>query len=97
MRLTTPRARVARFARLQRAGAARSLGSSCPAEPVAVRSLGTDLDLADAPLDASDVFGRGVARFFISGSSSQVTTIDGNDDGRAVERVRWRLTFTRTR
>ena len=95
-RITSPRARVARFAGLHGAGAARSLGRTCPEEPEQIRSLRTDLDLADAPLDASDVFARGVTRFFIAGNSAQVTTVDGADyDGKVTERVRWTLTFTR--
>jgi hypothetical protein len=43
------------------------------------------------------VFDRDVPRFFISGNSRQVTTIEGPYDGRVTERVRWTLTFTRLR
>jgi hypothetical protein len=96
-RLTSPRAGVARFAPLQGVRAARTLGSACPDEPPDIRALRTDLRLADGPLSASDVFDRGVSRFFSTGNSRQVTTIEGDYDGRAVERVRWTLTFMRLR
>lgn len=95
VRLTTPRAGTARFARLQGAAAARSFRGSCPEEPADIRAVRTDLGLADAPLSASDVFDRGVSQFFISGNTTQETTIEGDYDGKVTERVRWTLTFTR--
>ena len=95
VRLTTPRAGRARFTTLRGVSAARSLRGSCPEEPVEIRALRTDLGLADAPLSAADVFGRNVPRFFIRGNTSQVTTIEGDYDGKVTERVRWTLTFTR--
>lgn len=95
-RLTSPRPGVARFARLRGAAAVR-FGGACPEQPVDVRSLRTDLDLADAPLGAADVFTRDVSRFFISGNTTQETTIEGEYDGKVTERVRWTLTFTRIR
>jgi hypothetical protein len=95
VRLTTLRAGRARFARLQGVSAARSFRGSCPEQPADIRALRTDLGLADAPLAGSDVFGRDVPRFFISGNTTQETTIEGEDDGRVTERVRWTLTFTR--
>ena len=97
VRLTAPRAGRARFARLQRVASARSFRSGCPEEPADIRALRTDLSLADAPLSAADVFDRDVPRFFISGNTTQVTTIEGDYDGRVTERVRWTLTFTRVR
>lgn len=96
VRLTNPRPGVARFARLRGAASARFRGS-CPEEPDEIRSIRTDLDLADAPLSASDVFSRDVPRFFISGNTTQETTIEGEYDGKVTERVRWTLTFTRVR
>lgn len=95
VRLTTPRAGRARFMALKGISAARSLRGSCPEEPAEIRALRTDLRLADAPLSAADVFGRSVPRFFIRGNSSQVTTIEGDYDGKVTEGVRWTLTFTR--
>lgn len=97
VRLTTPRAGRARFTALSGISAARSLRGSCPEEPADIRALRTDLRLADAPLSAVDVFGRNVPRFFIRGNTSQVTTIEGDYDGKVTERVRWTLTFTRIR
>ena len=96
-RLTTPRAGTARFARIQGAGPSRSLRSSCPEEPSDVRAARTELELAEAPLSTPDVFDRGVPLFFITGDSEQVTTIEGDYDGRVTERVRWKLTFKRLR
>jgi hypothetical protein len=95
VRLTTPRAGRARFTTLRGVSAARSLRGACPAEPVEIRALRTDLRLADAPLSAADVFSRDVPRFFIRGNTSQETTIEGEYDGKVTERVRWTLTFTR--
>lgn len=94
-RLTSPARGKARFAPLRGASAARSFRGSCPEQPPEIRSIRTDLALADAPLAAADVFDRDVPRFFISGNSQQVTTIEGPYDGRVTERVRWTLTFTR--
>lgn len=96
-RLTSPAPGRARFAPLRGASAARSFGSACPQEPPDIRSIRTDLALADAPLSAADVFDRDVPRFFISGNTEQVTTIEGDHTGRVTERVRWTLTFTRLR
>ena len=97
VRLTTPRAGLARFTTLGGVSAARSLRGACPEEPADIRALRTDLRLADAPLSSADVFGRDVPRFFISGNTTQETTIEGEYDGKVRERVRWTLTFTRVR
>ena len=97
VRLTTPRAGLARFTALVGVSAARSIRGACPEEPADIRALRTDLRLADAPLSTADVFGRDVPRFFISGNTTQETTIEGAYDGKVTERVRWTLTFTRVR
>ena len=73
---------------------ARAAAGAC-SEPSEVRSITTDVNLADAPLDAADVFARDVPRFFISGDTVQVTTLEGGLEGTVTERVRWTLTFTR--
>jgi hypothetical protein len=96
-RLTSPVRGTARFARLQGAAPARSFGRICPEEPAEIRAIRTDLSLADAPLSAAEVFGRNVPRFFISGNTELVTTLEGDYDGRITERVQWKLTFTRVR
>ena len=95
VRLTTPRAGRARFTTLRGASAVRSFRGSCPEEPADIRTLRTDLRLADAPLSAADVFGRDVPRFFIRGNTSRETTVEGEYEGKVSERVRWMLTFTR--
>jgi hypothetical protein len=94
-RITSPVRGRARLTPLQGASAVRSFRGNCPEEPTDIRSLKTDLDLADAPLSAADAFDRSVPRFFISGDSVLETTIEEEYDGKAIERVRWRLTFTR--
>lgn len=94
-RLTSPSRGTARFTRLQGASAARSFRGNCPAEPADISAIRTDLSLADAPLSAADAFDRNVPRFFISGNTEQETTIEGDYDGRIIEHVRWKLTFTR--
>lgn len=95
IRLTVPARGTARFARLQGASAARSFSGNCPEEPADIRSIRTDLNLADAPLSGADTFDRDVPRFFISGNIEQETKLEGDYDGTVVERVRWTLTFTR--
>jgi hypothetical protein len=97
VRLLSPRRGFARFARTRGIPAVYGLSSACPEEPVDIRILRTDLDIAEAPLDAADVFDREVTRFFISGNTTQQTTVSGTYEGLATERVRWTLTFTRVR
>jgi hypothetical protein len=97
LRLTSPRRGIARFSPTRGAAATRSFRATCPEEPEEIRSIRTDLALADAPLDAADVFARDVPRFFITGNTVQDTTIEGEYDGKVTERVRWTLTFTRLR
>jgi hypothetical protein len=93
--LTSPRKTVLRPGRLRGAEAIRSFRSSCLEEPSAIRAIRTDLPLASGPLDAADVFARDVPRWFISGDTEQVTTLEGDVEGRVTERVRWTLNFTR--
>jgi hypothetical protein len=69
--------------------------SACLDAPTDIQTIRTDLPLATGPLDARDVFARSVPRFFITGDTEQVTTIEGQVDGRVTERVRWKLVFTR--
>jgi hypothetical protein len=94
-RFGSPRAGILRFHPLQGAAGVRSLTASCGNEPRDVRAIRTDLTLADGPLSAADVFARDVPRFFVSGNTEQVTTIEGDIEGRVTERVRWTLTFRR--
>lgn len=91
----SPRPGVLQFRTLRGAAPIRSFDSTCPEEPNDIRSIRTDLSLATGPLDRDDVFARDVRRWFISGDSEQVTTIEGGVAGRVTERVRWTLTFTR--
>ena len=69
--------------------------SRCLDEPADIRAIRTDLPLATGPLDAADVFGGNIPRFFITGDTEQVTTLEGELEGRVTERVRWKLVFTR--
>ena len=69
--------------------------AQCPAEPPDIVSIRTDLPLATGPLDVKDVFGRDIPRFFVSGDSTQETTLTGDLEGKVVERARWTLVFTR--
>lgn len=84
-----------RFGRLQGIKQARSLGGTCPVEDPEIRGIRTELTLADGPLTVGDLFDRDVPRFFISGNTTQETSIEGEYDGKVVESVRWTLTFTR--
>jgi hypothetical protein len=94
-RFWSPRRRTLRFGRLSGASAARSFRGTCPEQPPEIRSIRTELTLADAPISAADAFDRNVPRFFSRGNSTQETTLEGVYDGKVVERVRWTLTFTR--
>jgi hypothetical protein len=93
--LRSPRKGFLRLASLRGASAARSFAGRCLEEPNDIRAIRTDLPLATGPLDARDVFGRDVSRFFVTGNSEQVTTLDGDVVGRVTERVRWTVVFTR--
>jgi hypothetical protein len=94
-RFWSPRRGRLRFGRLSGASAARSFRGTCPEQPAEIRSIRTQLTLADAPISAADVFDRNVPRFFSSGNTTQETTLEGEYDGKVIERVRWTLTFTR--
>jgi hypothetical protein len=93
--VASPRRRILQLGRLRGAGAIRSFRSTCLEEPSVIRAVRTDLSLATGPLDSADVFDRNVARWFVTGDTEQVTTIEGDVDGRVTERVRWTLNFTR--
>lgn len=93
--LTSPRRAILRLGRLRGAEGIRSFRSPCLQEPSDIRAIRTDLPLAPGPLDAADVFARDVPRWFITGDSEQVTTIEGELEGRVTERVRWTLNFRR--
>jgi hypothetical protein len=94
-RFWSPRRGRLRLGRLNGASAARSFVGACPEQPADIRSIRTELTLADAPISAADAFDRSVARFYIGGNTTQETTLEGEWDGKVVERVRWTLTFTR--
>jgi hypothetical protein len=93
--LASPRKGVLRLGRLRGADPIRSFRSTCLEEPSEIRAIRTDLPLAPGPLDAADVFSRDISRWFISGASERVTSLEGDVDGRVTERVRWTLNFTR--
>jgi hypothetical protein len=90
-----PRRGVAQLAGLRGLAAARVFPSQCGVEPDDIRAIRTDLPLATAPIDRRDVFDPQVRRFFLTGDTQQVTTLEGPLEGRVTERVRWRLVFTR--
>ena len=90
----SPRKRVLRVGRLRGAGGMR-FQSRCLDLPLDIRQIRTDLPLAPGPLDAADVFARNVPRWFVTGDTEQVTTIEGDITGRVTERVRWTLNFKR--
>jgi hypothetical protein len=91
----SPRKGILRLGRLRGAEAIRSFRSTCLEEPADIRTIRTDLPLATGPLDSSDVFDPSVRRWFVTGDTDQVTTIEGDIDGRVTERVQWRVNFTR--
>jgi hypothetical protein len=93
--LRNPRRGIAQLGSLRGIAGARTSQSACGAEPADIRAIRTDLPLATAPVDASDVFDRNVPRFYISGDTEQVTTLEGELEGRVTERVRWTVVFTR--
>ena len=91
----TPRKGVMQLGPLRGAGSARAFPAACLEDAPDIRAIRTDLPLATAPIDTADVFGRNVPRFFASGNTEQVTTLEGDVEGRVTERVRWTLVFTR--
>jgi hypothetical protein len=93
--LGSPRRGILRLGRLRGAAGIRSFRSACLEEPADIRTIRTDLPLAAGPLDANDVFDPGVRRWFVTGDTDQVTTIEGDIDGRVTERVQWRVNFPR--
>jgi hypothetical protein len=93
--LRSPRGGVVGLGPLRGAGAIYSFRAGCPQEPSDIRGIRTDLTLTTAPLDAGDVFGPNIPRFFTTGDIEQVTTLEGDVEGRVTERVRWTLVFTR--
>jgi hypothetical protein len=93
--LRNPRRGVLALARMKGADAVRTFSPQCPAEPPEVRSIRTDLPLATGPLDAPDFFRDDTPKFFVTGDSQQESTITGDLEGTVIERVRWRVTFTR--
>jgi hypothetical protein len=92
--IASPRRGVVRPGRLRGAEAIR-YRSACLAQATEVQAIRTDFPLATAPLDAADVFGRDIPRFFSRGDTEQVTTLEGDIEGRVTERVRWTLVFRR--
>lgn len=90
-----PRKGIVQLGSLRGAGSARAFPAECLQDAADIRAIRTDLPLATAPLDTSDVFGRNIPRFFATGDTEQVTTLEGEVEGRVTERVRWRLVFTR--
>jgi len=91
--LRNPRKGILQLAPLRSARPARS--PECPPEPPDIAAIRTDLPIATGPLDVKDVFGSDIPRFFISGDSTQETTLNGDLEGKVVERVRWTVVFTR--
>jgi hypothetical protein len=91
----SPRRGVLQVGALRGAAPIRTFAARCPEEPSEIRAVRTDLPQATGPLDRSDVFARNVRRWFVTGDSEQVTTLEGDVAGRVTERVRWTLTFTR--
>jgi hypothetical protein len=92
--VANPRRGILQLGRL-RADSIRSFRSTCLEEPSDIRAIRTDLPLATGPLDSRDVFDPNVPRWFVNGDTEQVTTLEGEIDGRVTERVRWTLNFTR--
>ena len=93
--IRNPRRGVAQLAGRRGLAAARVFPAQCGVEPDDIRRIRTDHPLATSPIDRVDVFDPQVRRFFLSGDTEQVTTLEGPLEGRVTERVRWRLVFTR--
>jgi hypothetical protein len=91
---SSPRRSILRLGKLRGADTIR-FRSTCLDVPLDIRALKTDLSLAPGPLDSRDVFARNVPRWFVTGDTEQVTTIEGDVTGRVTERVRWTLNFKR--
>ena len=93
--LRNPRKRILQLAATRGLRLARA--AACPAEPADIASIRTDLPLATGPLDVKDVFARDIPRFFVSGDTTQDSTLTGDLEGKVIERVRWTVVFTRVK
>ncbi|MGH3081598.1 MAG: hypothetical protein ACRDNH_10765 [Gaiellaceae bacterium] len=93
--VANPRRGILQLGRLRGADSIQSFRSTCLEEPSDIRAIRTDLPLATGPLDSRDVFDPNVPRWFVTGDTEQVTTLEGGVDGRVTERVRWTLNFSR--
>jgi hypothetical protein len=93
--VANPRRGILQLGRLRGADSIRSFRSTCLEEPSDIRAIRTDLPLATGPLDSRDVLDPNVPRWFVTGDTEQVTTLEGDVDGRVTERVRWTLNFSR--
>jgi hypothetical protein len=93
--VASPRRGILQLGRLRGADSIWSFRSACLEEPSDIRAIRTDLPLATGPLDSRDVFDPNVPRWFVTGDTEQVTTLEGDIDGRVTERVSWTLNFSR--
>jgi hypothetical protein len=67
---------------------------SCPGEPVAIRSVGGNIDLADVKFGERDLFAHTTAALTLR-ARADVTTTNLPASGRVVQRVRWTVVFRR--
>jgi hypothetical protein len=69
--------------------------SSCPPEAAEVRAEQTGIHEAQGELSERDLFRRGIRFQRASGLFEETTDLEGELEGRIVERVSWSLTFRR--
>jgi hypothetical protein len=69
--------------------------SSCPPQAAEVRAERTGLHEAEGELSERDLFRRGIRFQTASGLFEETTDLEGELEGRIVERVSWSLTFRR--
>jgi hypothetical protein len=73
------------------------LPAGCPPESAQVRALHTGLEEAEGEISEEALADSRIRKQTATGSAEVETDLEDEDTGRVVERVSWKLTFTRKR
>jgi len=73
------------------------LAAGCPPESAQVRAIQSGLEEAEGEISEEALADSRVRTQTATGSAEAETDLEGADTGRVVERVSWKLTFTRKR
>ena len=73
------------------------LAAGCPPESAQVRAIHSGLEEADGEISEEALADSRIRTQTATGSAAAETDLEGEETGRVVERVSWKLTFTRKR